>query len=201
MVVTAGANVSINGGSVRLARRVLGHILVATIGLAAANVEAEEGYRVQAGDVLAVSVWKEEGLEREVLVRPDGGLSFPLVGDIQASGKTVQSITEEIAARIGKFIPDPVVTVTIQQILGNKIYVIGKVNNPGQFIVNPNVDVMQALSMAGGMNPFASSNNIRILRRVDGKQQAIPFRYGDVEDGNDLAQNIMLRSGDIVVVP
>jgi polysaccharide export outer membrane protein len=148
-----------------------------------AHAEGEDGYRIQAGDVLVISVWKEEGLEREVLVRPDGGFSFPLVGDLQANGKTTKALNEEIAGRLERYIPDPVVTLAIRQILGNKIYVIGKVNNPGEFIVNPDVDVMQALSKAGGMNPFAASNSIKILRRVNGKQQAIPFRYGDVEDG------------------
>ena len=139
-----------------------------------------DGHNVHPGDILLISVWKEEGLEQEVLVRPDGGLSFPLVGDLQAQGKTVEEIRQAISTRIATYIPDPVVTVSARQILGNKIYVIGKVNNPGQFVVNPNVDIMQALSMAGGMNPFAAANNIKILRRVDDTQRAIPFNYGQI---------------------
>lgn len=160
-----------------------------------------EGYQVQSGDILLISVWKEEELEQEVLVRPDGGLSFPLVGNLDANGKTVAEIQKIVEERIGTYIPDPVVTVSLRQVLGNKIYVIGKVNNPGQFIVNPNVDVVQALSMAGGMNPFAVVSDIKILRRVNGQQEAIPFNYGQVENGENLKQNIVLRSGDIVLVP
>ena len=158
-------------------------------------------YFVHPGDVLLVSVWKEDGLEQEVLVRPDGGLSFPLVGDISATGKTVNDLQQEITAKIEEYIPDPVVTVSLRQVLGNKIYVIGKVNAPGQFIVNPNVDVMQALSMAGGMNPFAQTSEIRVLRRVDGEQKSIPFNYNEIESGENLGQNIVLKSGDVVVVP
>ena len=159
------------------------------------------GYTVHPGDILLISVWKEEGLEQEVLVRPDGGLSFPLVGDISAHGKTVQQLTEEISESIAKYIPDPVVTVSVRQILGNKIYVIGKVNNPGQFVVNPNVDIVQALSMAGGMSTFADADKIKVLRRVDGKQTAIAFDYQQIEKGQNLEQNIILQSRDVLLVP
>ena len=158
-------------------------------------------YRVQPGDILLVSVWKEEGLEREVLIRPDGGFSFPLIGDLSAQGKSVDELRAEIASRISRYIPEPVVTVEAKQIFGNQVYVIGKVNQPGAFVMNRHLDVMQALSIAGGTTPFASPNNIRILRRQNGQQTAIPFRYGEVERGKNLEQNILLRSGDIVVVP
>jgi polysaccharide export outer membrane protein len=159
-------------------------------------------YQVQAGDVMEINVWKEEGLLQEVVVRPDGGLSFPLVGDISVQGLSLQQIQETITERLSKYISDPVVTVSARQLLGNKIYVIGKVNEPGEFVVNSYIDVMQALSMAKGMTPFAAVNDIVILRRDNaGKQHAIEFRYGDVEDGDDLEQNIILQSGDVVVVP
>ncbi len=161
----------------------------------------QESYRVQPGDVLLVSVWEEEDLEREVLVRPDGGLSFPLVGDLVAKGKSVDQLRAEIAKRIARYIPDPVVTVEARQILGNQVYVLGKVNQPGAFVMTRELDVMQALSMAGGATPFASPNDIKILRREKGQQTAIRFRYGDVERGRKLEQNIILRSGDVVVVP
>ncbi len=159
-------------------------------------------YRVQPGDVLEINVWKEEGLIKEVVVRPDGGISFPLVGDLKAEGLGLVDIEKAIAERLSQYIADPVVTISAKQLLGNKIYVIGQVNKPGEYIVNRYVDVMQALSMAGGMTAFASVNNIIILRRDgEGNQQAIEFRYGDVEDGDDLEQNILLKSGDVVVVP
>ncbi len=159
-------------------------------------------YQVQPGDILEVNVWKEEGLIKEVLVRPDGGISFPLVGDIKAEGLSLPEIEHTIRDRLNKFIADPVVTVSAKQLMGNKIFVIGQVNKPGEYIVNRYVDIMQALSMAGGMTAFASVNDILILRRqAEGKQQAIEFRYGDIEDGDELEQNIVLQAGDVVVVP
>jgi len=158
-------------------------------------------YKIQPGDVLEVSVWKEDDLLRQVLVRPDGGLSFPLVGNVEAAGKSVAELQELITERLTKYIPDPVVTVSIQQLNGNKVYVIGKVARPGEFIANRYMDVVQALSVAGGMTPYAADNKIKVLRRKNGKLTAIPFRYGDIEKGEDLEQNIMLQSGDVVLVP
>jgi polysaccharide export outer membrane protein len=159
------------------------------------------GYRVQPGDVLRISVWREPELQQNVLIRPDGGLSFPLVGQVDARGQTVAELEDTVRERLGRFISDPVVTVALQEVRGNKVYVIGQVNRPGEFIVNPSVNVMQALSMAGGATTFASLNNIIILRRTGANQEALPFRYSDVARGRDLELNIELRAGDIVVVP
>lgn len=186
----------------------LRYLLVTFVGLlaflgngSAAEDGAAPAYTVKPGDVLLVSVWKEPDLQAEVLVRPDGGFSFPLAGELNARGMTVAQLQEELAGRIETFIPDPVVTVAIRQVQGNKMYVIGKVNRPGEFVMTGRVDVMQALSIAGGTTPFAALNDIHILRREDGLQRSIPFRYGEVEKGEGLAQNILLQSGDIVVVP
>ena len=171
------------------------------------DARADEGtsanivYRIQPGDVLDVSVWKEEDLMKQVLVRPDGGMSFPLVGNIQAAGKSVAELQQALTERLAKYIPDPVVTVATLKLDGNKVYVIGKVARPGEFQANRYMDVVQALSMAGGMTPYAADNKITILRRENGKQRSIPFRYGDIEKGEDLEQNIILQSGDVVVVP
>jgi polysaccharide export outer membrane protein len=184
-------------------------MLVVSINVYAADEEVKvepvpeaNAYTAQPGDVLQVNVWKEEGLQQDVLVRPDGGISFPLVGDFKAKGLSLEQIQEVISERLTKYISDPVVSVSAGQLMGHKIFVIGKVNKPDQFHVNRYVDVMQALSLAGGMTPFASVNNILILRRDDkGEEKAIKFRYGDVEDGDDLEQNIILQSGDVVVVP
>ncbi|MFA7387178.1 MAG: SLBB domain-containing protein, partial [Thiohalobacteraceae bacterium] len=107
----------------------------------------------------------------------------------------------EIAGQLKRYIPDPSVTVAIMQLSGNKVYVIGKVNRPGEFVATRQVDVVQALSMAGGMTPYAAVNKIHILRRTGNKQSAIPFAYGDIEKGQDLEQNVLLRAGDVVVVP
>ncbi len=158
-------------------------------------------YTVQPGDVLTITVWKEQDLTGDVLVRPDGGLSFPLVGDLSASGKTVSALRKEVVTRLQRYLPNPVVTVAVKQIGGNAIYVVGKVQHPGEFPFGRAVDVMQALSLAGGATPFASLNSIVILRRENGRQQAIHFRYSQVARGKDLSQNILLQSGDTVVVP
>lgn len=177
-------------------------LTIAPATFALAQSDGSQAYLIQPGDLLEVSVWKEEDLQREVLVRPDGQISFPLVGDIDAKGKTVSELRAEITARLQKYIPNLVVTVTVARILGKRIYVIGQVNNPGEFVVNPGVDVMQALSMAGGTTPFAKLGDIIILRRnSDGNQSAIRFRYNQVESGRSLDQNIMLNNGDVVVVP
>jgi polysaccharide export outer membrane protein len=158
-------------------------------------------YRIQPGDVLQVSVWKETELQGEVLVRSDGGMSFPLAGDLRATDKTVAELAEALAARIAKYIPDPVVTVAIKANNGNRIYVMGKVNRPGEFPFSRPVDVVQALALAGGATPYAALSDIRILRRENGRAVALKFDYTDIEHGRGLENNIVLKSGDTVVIP
>src|ERR1700737_941969 len=123
----------------------------------------DAAYTVKTGDMLKVSVWKEPQLQGPILISPDGGFSFPLVGEVDGRGKTVAELQVIMTQRLSKYISDPVVSVSITEIHGNKVYVIGQVAKPGEFIVNPRVDVMQALSMAGGTTPFASLSNIIIL--------------------------------------
>ncbi len=168
---------------------------------AASPPPSRDKYMVQAGDELEVSVWKEADLQRDVLVQPDGSFSFPLIGEVDAGGRTIASIRDEIKGRLEKYIPDLVVTVLIKNVQGNRIYVIGEVKNPGAYVMNPNVNVIQALSLAGGITAFADQNGIRIIRNQDGKEVAIPFSYSDVSKGRDLKQNIVLQAGDVVSVP
>ncbi len=158
-------------------------------------------YLIGAGDVLEISVWKEEGLQREVLVRPDGGIDFPLVGELQAGGKTTEGLQAEIIKKIKRFIPDAVVTVSVMQVFNNTIYVLGKVARPGQYVAKHYMDVTQALAMAGGLTPYAAAGSIKILRRSGVKQKVFQFDYGDIEDGENLQQNIVLKNGDVVIVP
>ena len=178
-------------------------ILVGVLSAGTASAaEQKGGYKIQPGDVLNVSVWKEEELQSEVIVRPDGGISFPLVGDLQVAGKTIPQISDEITRRMQKYIPDPVVSVSARSLAGNKIYVIGQVKQPGEFPATSYLDVVQAISMAGGMTPFAAVNKIKILRRdARGNLKAMSFKYGEVEKGDDLDQNIILQPRDVVVVP
>jgi polysaccharide export outer membrane protein len=158
-------------------------------------------YRLQPGDVITVSVWKETELQSEVLVRPDGGFSFALAGDVDAVGKTVDEIRSILVDRLKRFIPNPVVTVAVKVIGGNRIYVVGRVNHAGDFPLSSPLDVMQAIALAGGATPFAAINDIVILRRQNGQQQALHFHYSDVARGRELAQNVLLQGGDTVVVP
>ena len=158
-------------------------------------------YRIQPGDLLEISVWREDYLERQVVVQPDGKISFPLVGILNAAGTTVEAVQMLVAQRLAQYIPDPVVTVSIKEINGNRVYVLGQVQRPGQFIMNPTIDVIQALALAGGTTPFAELNEIKILRREDGTQRLISFRFADMARGRNLEQNIILQSGDVIIVP
>jgi polysaccharide biosynthesis/export protein len=191
------------------APRALAWLLVLVAQLAAALAygatevtPVDSSYIVQPGDVLQVTVWKEPDLQGEVLVRPDGGMSFPLAGtDIEAAGHTVDDIRKALQSRLEKFLPDPVITVSVKATTGSKIFVVGKVAHPGDFPLIRPIDIMQALSLAGGTTPFADVNGIRVLRREGDQQRVFKFRYDDVRRGRDLSQNILLRSGDTVVVP
>jgi len=158
-------------------------------------------YRIGPEDVLHISVWKEDDLDRKVLVRPDGGVSFPLVGDIQVSGRTPLEVQDEIRSRLARYVPDAEVTVAVDKISGYTVFVLGEVNKPGQFTLGRYVDVVQALTLAGGTTPYASERNIQILRRQDGREVTYGFDFRDIKRGRDLEQNIVLQSGDVVVVP
>jgi polysaccharide export outer membrane protein len=168
---------------------------------AAVSTVPRSAYLLQPGDIVTVSVWKEQDLQHEVLVRPDGAISFPLAGEINVDGKSVEELRVDLVARLKRFVPDPVVTVAVKAIGGNRIYVLGKVLRPGEFPFSNPIDVMQALSLAGGANSFAQVNDIVILRRENSAQRALPFHYSDVERGKNLQQNVLLQSGDTVVVP
>ncbi|TKB91137.1 MAG: polysaccharide export protein [Nitrospira sp.] len=170
-------------------------------GDAVASTPGDPEYRLGPEDVVQVSVWKDEQLTREVVVRPDGVFSFPLVGDIQAEDCTVEEIRSDLVKRLTKYIPNPNVSVAVMKIVSYKVYVVGRVNKPGEYLVGHYTDVLQALSLAGGLTPFAAENDIKVMRRVRGEQQTISFRYGDLRKGKDLEQNIILQRGDVVMVP
>ena len=162
---------------------------------------AGEPYTVNAGDILNISVWNEEALQQEVLVLPDGTISFPLVGILEVLAKTPAQIQSQIKKKLSRVIPDPEINVTVKSVSGNNIFIIGKVKNPGQLLMNRPTDVMQALSLAGGLTPYAKSDSIRIIRRTDKGQEIIKFDYTKISEGKALATNIMLKSGDTIVVP
>lgn len=179
-------------------------ILIVLLFAASIYARAENApYHINAGDLLIVYVWNEKDLSQEVLVHPDGKISLPLAGQLQAGGLTAEEVQNSLADALGKFMKDrPSVTVAIKETRGNKIYVLGKVNRPGEYPITQPTDIMQALAIAGGLNAFAAENSINILHRnKDGSQKALKFRYSDVKSGDELNTNILLDSGDVVVVP
>ncbi len=158
-------------------------------------------YLIGPGDILNISVWKEEGMQLEVLVRPDGEITFPLAGEIKAGGLTTKALSDALVEKLKRYIPHPSVTVSVLKSVSNKIYVIGKVNRPGEFVATGYMDVLQALTMAGGLTPYADSDEIKIIRRTETGTKMKLFDYDDVISGERLDMNIILKAGDTVVVP
>jgi polysaccharide biosynthesis/export protein len=167
-----------------------------------AQTVAKSGYRLGPEDVIEISVWGDKELIREVVVRPDGGISFPLAGDLKAGGLTVDELRKEVQKRIIAFVPDAPVTVILRKVESPKVYVMGKVNNPKVLVLGQDLSVVQALAMSGGLSPFASSGSIKVISRMsDGTQKVVNFDYDEFADGANLAQNVLLKPGDTVVVP
>ena len=175
--------------------------LFALVAQPAAAQDGRPDYRISPEDVLEISVWREEDLQREVIVRPDGGISFPLAGDVRAAGKTPKELEADITTKLQTYIPDAVVTVSVVELRGLRVYVSGKVQNPGQFVVGRYIDVLQAITLAGGLTPFADQDGIHVIRRTADGEQVFEFDYAAVQRGRKLDQNILLQSDDIVVVP
>jgi polysaccharide export outer membrane protein len=176
---------------------------IASFGLLMAGTAmAQADYALQPGDLLTITVYEEPELAREALIRPDGGISFPLIGDVSVADKSTEAVKMEIETRLAEFVPGASVTVAVQQTAGNQVFVVGKVNRPGAYPIYRPLDVMQALALAGGTAPFAALDDIRILRRTaTGTQDVLEFRYTDVARGRNLEQNRLLKSGDTIVVP
>jgi polysaccharide biosynthesis/export protein len=165
------------------------------------NTQAQSEYVIGPGDVLMVSIWKDESLTQEVIVLPDGTISFPLIGVIKAEDKTLAELKTEIEKRIKKYVPDPVLWITVRNMNSAYIYILGRVNNPGRFLLNSRVNVLQGLAIAGGLNPFADNNDIKIFRTEENGTKLIRFRYNDVIKGKNLEGNITLKRGDVIIVP
>ncbi len=177
--------------------------LYASYGITAEVIEPEQ-YKINSGDVLSVHVWNEDNVsQKEVLVRPDGRISIPIVGEVVVAGKSIAAVKDELSSRLSSILIDkPVVTVSIMQLSGNTVFVLGKVMRPGQFVILGKLDVTQALALAGGTTTFAKESDIKVLRRdQDGTQKAISFNYGKIENGKNLEDNILIQSGDVVIVP
>jgi polysaccharide export outer membrane protein len=168
----------------------------------AAGKPHDAQYTVGIDDVLAINVWKEQELTRSVPVRPDGKISLPLVGELQAAGRTPVQMEQEIASRLHNFITDPEVTVIVQQSNSQKINVLGQVTKPGAYAYTVAPTVVDAIAAAGGLRDFAKKKGITVLRsKPGGGQDRISFNYSDFLKGKNSAQNVKLEPGDTVVVP
>ena len=164
------------------------------------RAEAEE-FKLRAGDLLQITVWKEDGLDRELTVLPDGTITFPLTGPIVLEGLTPAAAQDLIKEKLKKTIPDASVTVMVKAPLGHTVSVLGQVTKPGEMVMGHQWTVLHALSQAGGLTPYASEGGIFILRQVDGKKTTIEYPYDDITDGEHLEKDVPLLAGDVVFVP
>ena len=158
-------------------------------------------YLIGPSDVLDIYVWKEPELTRQVIVMPDGRITYPLIGQVMAQGRTAAELRDTIAAKLKDYVTAPEVTVIVMQTLSQRIYVIGKVNGPGPYPLAPNMTVLQALSAAGGFAEWADEKNVLIVRREGVKEIQLRFNYKDYISGKNPAQNILLKPNDTIVVP
>ena len=168
---------------------------------AALQATAESDYRIGPGDQLSIEVWRDKDLARLVTVLPDGKVAYPMIGEVVAAGKTVAQLQKEIEGKLSLYVKDAVITVEVRQVNSLQIYVLGHVKTPGRSLLTSNIDVLQALAIAGGPDQFAKVSRIKIFRREGGKTVIIPFDYDDVVAGKNLGSNILLRRGDVVFVP
>ncbi|WP_160152892.1 polysaccharide biosynthesis/export family protein [Microbulbifer sp. ALW1] len=171
------------------------------ITLVTIDTQAGEAYQLKPGDSLHVSVWGEEKLNRKTLVLPDGSISFPLTGSVLVSGLSVPEVESRLANKLEQYVPSPTVSIIVEATEGNRIYVLGHVKSPGTYIMSTPLSVVQALSLAGGLDTFADENDIRILRYSDKGQEQIEVFYSDILSGKNLSSNHALQAGDTILVP
>ena len=169
--------------------------------IAAVSAELSVSYKLNQGDILQVSVWGEETLNKEVRVLPDGSITFPLAGRVEVVGATAQEAEKRITEKLKTYMPDPQVTVVVIKPDGNVAYVIGKVLKPGAVLLSGDVTVLQAISMAGGLDKFADAGTIKVLRGTGKNQTITAVDYSSIIRGQSLQSNIVLNAGDTVMVP
>lgn len=159
------------------------------------------GYTIGPDDSLAVVFWREKELSAEVVVRPDGMISLPLINDLRAEGLTPEQLRVTLTTAAAKFVEEPTVTVVVKAINSRKVFITGQVGKPGPYPLGGPTTVLQLISMAGGVADYADKEKIIVLRTAGGKSVALPFNYKDVMTGKKLQQNVELKPGDSVIVP
>ncbi|QEW06236.1 polysaccharide biosynthesis/export family protein [Nitrincola iocasae] len=175
--------------------------LVLMLALPAGWASASDEYRLQPGDELLISVWKEEELNRQLVVLPDGRISYPLVGHVMAAGQSAEVLENLLAEHLEEYITEPQVSVSVTAVSGNVAFVFGQVNNPGPILMSRDLSVVQALALAGGFTPFASTGRIKIIREQGTEKTLLPVDYTAIERSGDLEYNHTLRAGDVIIVP
>ncbi len=162
----------------------------------------DDSFVIGNDDVLAINVWKEPDISRSIPVRSDGKISLPLVGEVQAAGRTPLKLEQDIADKLKNYIAEPQVTVIVQQINSQRFNILGMINKPGSYALSNSATVLDAIALAGGFRDFAKQKAIYILRQnPNGSQTRIPFNYKEVVKGTNPAQNIQLQPRDTIVVP
>lgn len=165
------------------------------------TTHAGDEFVVGKEDVLQVNVWREPELSSTVVVRPDGKITLPLVNEIQASGLTARQLQEQITAKLKDFVASPVVTVMVQQIRSQTVFIMGEVSKAGEYPMGAPMTVLELLGRAGGFREYAKTKRIRIIRDENGRQTQFGFNYNDFIKGKHPEQNIILKNGDVVIVP
>ncbi len=159
-------------------------------------------YRIGKGDILEIVTWKEPDFSREeVLVRLDGRISFPLLNDIQAEGRTVLDLKNEIETKLKDYIATPTVTVTLKESTSQKFYILGEVQSTGEYNIVKGLTVLQAFARAGGFTEWASKKEIILMRKENGHEKIYRVNYNDIIDGDDVSQNIAIEADDTIIVP
>ncbi len=171
-----------------------------TVNTPAQAGEAGDSYVIGPSDVITVTVWGQEKLSGSLLVRLDGKISMPLLGDVMAAGRTPLELSDEITTKLKKFVQTPIVSVVLTQSNSKKVYLLGEVTKKGPVDLTPGMTLLEAISAAGGLTDYASKGKIYILRVEDGKQQKIPVHYKEALKGSE-DSNVALKSGDTIVVP
>lgn len=165
------------------------------------SASEDPNYSIGASDVLTIDVWKEPEITRTVPVRSDGKISLPLLNDVQAAGLTPAQLSAAITERLDKILVNPQVTVIVTQMNSQRFYILGQVAHTGVFPLEPDMTAVQALSTAGGFTPFANLKKIYVLRSVDGRKQILPVNYKEVLSGRKPNEEVLLKTGDTIVVP
>ncbi len=161
-----------------------------------------DDYKIGPGDLLSIHIWKEPDLSRSVLVRPDGKLSLPMVGELAVNNDTVNELKARLTAEYRKYVNEPDITVIVQEARSHRFNVVGQVQRPGSFVITQPTTVLDAIAMVGGFRDFAKRKKIYVLRaQADGTTKRLPFDYNKVLKGQNWEENVQLQSGDTVVVP